>query len=130
MCRHGFSMTGKIPTAVDRRSVVLLKRAWLLNRPMAVLSEESCVDAIAVEAQKLEDGFVGGEGAGVSKSAAAADDPAATFERELCASYRGTNLFYEMLPSKSQQQPFLEYRQAAPIENVRKTTTNRDLYGR
>lgn len=130
MCRHGFSMTGKIPIALDRRSLVLMICAFLLISPMAVLSEESCLDAISVEAQKLEDGSAGGAGAGVSKSAAAADDPAAKFERELCASYRGTDLFYEKLPSKSQQQAFLEYQQAAPIKNVRKTTISRYLHGR
>jgi hypothetical protein len=86
-------------------------------------ADDAYLDAIRTEADKLD-------AASVVAPARAAAEPAAGFEQELQARYRGTYLFYKKLPPKSQEEVLLEYQQGASIEDVRKTIMNRFLHSR
>jgi hypothetical protein len=102
----------------------------LLIFPIAGHPEDTYLDAISVEVEKLDGGTPGGGDSAESRSAANADDPLAKFEQELETRYRGTYLFYKKLPTKSQEEVFHEYQEGAPIEEARKTIMNRYLHSR
>ena len=130
MFRRVFPVTGRVFSEKDRWCSSLIMLAYLLTFPAAGYPEESYLDAISVESEKLGDApSVNTEVTG-RREPAAADGPVEQFEQELEARYKGTYLFYKQLPVKSQEEVFLEHQKGASVEDVRKTIMNRYLHSR
>ena len=111
--------------SVARPAAVLVAAAFCF--PGGALGDDSYLDAIQVEAQKLD------ESAAQPSQPDAGDadaSPQGAFEQELETRYRGSYLFYKKLPAKSQEEVFLEYSGGASIDEVRKTIMNRFLHSR
>ncbi len=53
-----------------------------------------------------------------------------TFDKELQASYRGSYLFYQKLPQRSQEEIFADYAKGASIADIRKKILDRFLHGK
>jgi hypothetical protein len=124
-----FSMTGVAGLARAARMCRGILPALLLAAPLAGYPQ-SYLDAIQVEAEKLDGGSAGDSEAAPAASGAADDQHRAGFEEELQGRYSGTYLFYKKLPAKSQEEVYLDYQQGASIEEVRKTIMNRFLHSR
>jgi hypothetical protein len=124
-------MSGRVFSRVPGAVVPLGRRLRYLIVPLVLLAQwpctgaESYVDSIQVEAEKL------GGGAVTAKPAeGGGKDGRGDFERLLEERYRGTFLFYQELPAKSQEEALLEYQGGASIEDVRKTIMSRFLHNR
>lgn len=130
MFRRVFPVTGTAFNAGNRWIVNLITPACLLMLPAVAYPEESYLDAISIEAEKLG-GAPAGDQVTASQEADSADDERLiTFEQDLEARYRGTYLFYKRLPIGSQEEVFVEHQQGASIEDVRTTIMNRYLHSR
>ena len=130
MLRREFPKTGEFLTIVRGLTLGLVVPACLLTFPTAGLSEKSYLDAIQLEAEKLGQPAATGEDEQESPPEALVGEDVKEFERELEAQFRGSYLFYRKLPARSQEEVFLEHKQGASIEEVRKTIMNRYLHSR
>jgi len=122
-------MTGRVGFARVSRIGFAVLSAILLALPLDSYPQ-SYLDAIRVEADKLDSGVSPEGGKAVTSEGADADDPRSKFEKELGDRYSGTYLFYQKLPKKSQEEVYLEYEGGASIDEVRKTIMNRFLHNR
>lgn len=130
MFRRVFPVTGTAFNTSSRWFVSLITPACLLMFPAVTYPEESYLDAISIEAEKLGGAPAGDQVTGSQLAVAVEDDRMITFEQDLEARYKGTYLFYKKLPIRSQEEVFFEHRQGASIEDVRKTIMNRYLHSR
>lgn len=105
---------------------VLVAAAGLVPRDTIA---DDYLDAIQGEATKLSE-EPGSAGAEAGETASVPDDPRAAFEQEIKGRYRGSYLFYQKLPVKSQQQVFEAYEQGASIKEVRRIILDRFAHSR
>lgn len=125
-----FFMTGFFGIARVALAGCKILPVLMLASPIAGYSQ-SYLDAIQVEAEKLDDGTATNSDEVVSPSPAPdADGSLARFEKELEDSYRGSYLFYKKLPKKSQEEVYLEYQGGDSIEEVRNTIMDRFIHSR
>lgn len=123
MIGRDIPITGASVRARRRAQVASLAGALLMLVAALQAGADSYLEAIEIEAGKI--GAVG-SGADEGGSGGARAD----FERELQHRYRGSWLFYKKLPEQSQEEVFVEYREGASIDEVRKTIMNRFLHSR
>jgi hypothetical protein len=121
---------GAVLNALDRRLLSLLVPTCLLAAPTAAHADDTYLDSIQLEADKLEGSPGAGEEPNRLGSTDKSDDALAEFERELESRYKGTYLFYKKLPGKSRREVFKEHQQGASIEEARETIMNRFLHTR
>lgn len=130
MLRWVFPKMDAIRNAVGRRMLGLLVSICLLAFPTAGYSQTTYLDAVQLEAEKLDQPATAIASGAKSGSAATIDEQVMKFDQELQARFRGSYLFYRKLPARSQEEVFVEYQQGASIEDVRKTILNRYLHSR
>ncbi len=91
--------------------------------------EDPYLSAISQEAKKVE--------APSQPDSTATDDPVTqsegelnlqAFEEDLKARYKGSYTFYKKLPRRTQEEVFLEYRDGASIDEIRKKIMDRFLH--
>jgi len=128
MYRRVIPNNGAALDILYRSILSLLVPICSLAFPTSSHSEQSYLDAIEIEAEKLDDSAAHSEGKANSPSTTVSDDSREKFEQELESRYRGTYLFYKQLPARSREEVFLEHEQGASIEDVRKTILNRYLH--
>lgn len=94
-----------------------------------VLGADDYLDAISVEADK-----VGAEPSDAAEPSTdpgvEPNDPKHAFEQQLEDRFAGTYLFYNRLPPESREEIFRQFKDGAPIEDVRRTIMSRFLHTR
>lgn len=89
-----------------------------------------------LDAIQSEAGKVGAEPAATDNPAASAarkpapSGPVEAFERQLEERFAGTYLFYKRLPPESKEEIYRQFKDGAPIEDVRRTIMSRFLHTR
>jgi hypothetical protein len=130
MLRRAFPKKGAVFNIVERCILGTLVSGCLLIVPTAGHSQKSYLDAIQLEAEKLDQPVTAKADEAESGSATAVDEQVMEFEQELETRFKGSYLFYKKLPARSQEEVFLEHQQGASVEDVRKTILNRYLHSR
>ena len=130
MVRRVFPERGEILNVVRSRMLALAVPASLLIFPTTGHPQKSYLDAIQLEAEKLDQPAPTAREEQDTGSDTMDNAEVREFEQELEAQFRGSFLFYKKLPPRSQEEVFLEHQQGASIEDVRKTILNRYLHSR
>jgi len=128
-------------SAFSRRAHLLVSSLCLLLVSLPALSADDYLSELDAEVKKVEARQIDGEAGEVSVQAPAEVSTAASekrsggsatasresFESLLKKNYLGTFGFYKKLPERSRQEIYAEYRDGAPISEVRKKIIDRLL---
>ncbi|MEJ2395432.1 MAG: hypothetical protein P8045_02660 [Candidatus Thiodiazotropha sp.] len=95
----------------------------------ATAEEDPYLSALSKEAQKVE--VEGQTTQSESDEAAVSEDgnlDLQMFEEDLKARYKGSYTFYQKLPRRTREEVFVEYRDGASIDEIRKKIMDRFLH--
>jgi hypothetical protein len=95
----------------------------------ATAEEDPYLSALSKEAQKVE--VEGKTTQSESDEAAVSEDgylDLQMFEEDLKARYKGSYTFYQRLPRRTREEVFVEYRDGASIDEIRKKIMDRFLH--
>ena len=119
------------PNTMNSFGFGFLGYALLLCLPIstgAIAAEDPYLSAISVEAEKVDAATQ--PTLDSPEPQQGSDDGASlrSFEDDLKARYKGSYTFYVKLPQRSREEIFLEYRDGASIDEIRKKIMDRFLH--